>query len=55
MLNSFSPECGSDLAHPLFDSIVGLLEFFLILVELFEVVVFCHNDLGSAIQLASEV
>ena len=55
MPNSFSPERGSDLAHPVFDSIVGLLKFFLLLVESFEVVVFCHNDLGGAVQLASEV
>ena len=52
MLESFSPEAGSDLAHYLFGSIVGLLEFFLLLVQSFEVVVFCHNDLGSAMELA---
>jgi len=43
------------LAHPLFASIVGLLEFLLFLIEPFEVVILCHNDLGSAIELASEV
>ena len=53
MLNSFSPEHGSDLAYSLFGSIVGLLEFFLFFVESFEVVVFCHNDLGRTIKLAS--
>jgi len=55
MINPFFPEHGSDMAHPLFGSIVCLLEFFLLLVEVFEVVVFCHNKLGGAIQLPSEV
>jgi len=55
MLNSFLPEHTPNLTHPLFASIVGLLEFLFLLIELFEVVVFCHNDLGSAIELASEV
>jgi len=55
MLNSFLPQHSPDLAHPLFASIVGLLEFLLFLVEPFEVVIFCHNDLGSPIELASEV
>jgi len=40
MLNSFSPERGSDVAHSLFGSIVGLFKFFLLLVPSFEVVVF---------------
>jgi len=55
MLNSFRPQHTPDLAHPLFGSIVGLLEFFLFLIESFEVVVFCHNNLGGAVQLPSEV
>jgi len=55
MLNSFLPQHTPELAHPLFASIIGLLEFFLFLIELFEVVVLCHNDLGGAVQLASEV
>jgi len=55
MLNPFFPQHSPDLGHPLFASIIGLLEFFLFLIELFEVVIFCHNDLGSAIELASEV
>jgi len=55
MLNSFLPQHTSDLAHPLFASVVGLLEFLFLLIEPFEVVVLCHNDLGSAIELASEV
>jgi len=55
MLNSFSPERGSDLAHPLFDLIVCWLEFFLLLVESFEVVVFYHNYLGGTIEFATEV
>ena len=55
MLNPFLPEHTPDLAHPLFGSIVGLLEFFLFLIESFEVVVFCDNGLRGAIELASEV
>jgi len=55
MLNSFLPQHTSGLAHALFASIVGLLEFLLFLIESFEVVVFCHNDLGGAIELALEV
>jgi len=55
MLNSFSPECASDLVHPLFDSIVCLWEFFFLLVESFEVIVFCPNSLGGVIELASDV
>ena len=55
MLNSFLPQHTSDLAHPLFASIVGLLEFLFFFIEPFEVVILCHNDLGSAIELASEV
>jgi len=55
MLNSFSPERGSDLAHFLFDTIVCLLEFFLLLVESFEVVVIGDDDLRGAIELAPEV
>ena len=55
MLNSFLPQHTSDLAHPLFASIIGLLEFLLLLIESFEVVVFCHKDLGRAIELPSEV
>jgi len=52
MLNSFLPQHTPDLAHPLFVSIEGLFEFLLFLIEPFEVVIFCHNDLGSAIELA---
>jgi len=55
MLNSFLPQHTPDLAHPLLASVGGLLELPLLLVEPFEVVVLCHNDLGSAIELASEV
>jgi len=55
MLNSFLPQHTSDLAHPLFGSIVGLFEFFLFLIELFEVVVFYHNHLGSVGQVVSEL
>ena len=55
MLNSFLPQHTPDLAHPLFGSIVGLLEFFLFLIESFEVVVFCNDGLRTAIELASEV
>jgi len=55
MLNSFLPQHTPDLAHPLFGSIVGLLEFLLFLIEPFEVVILCHNDSGSAIELASAV
>jgi len=55
MLKSFLPQHISDLGHPLFGSIVGLLEFFLFLIESLEVVVFCHHNLGRAVQLASEV
>jgi len=54
MLDSFLPQHTLDLAHPLFDSIVCLLEFFLFLVESFEVVVFCDDGLRGAIELASE-
>jgi len=54
MLNSFLPQHTSDLAHPLFASVVCLLEFLFLLVEPFEVVVLCHNDLGGAVELASE-
>ena len=55
MLNPFPPERGSDLSHPLFDFIVGLLYFLFFLVKSFEVVVFRDNDLGCSIELASEV
>ena len=55
MLNPFLPKHTSDLAHPLFASIVALLEFLFFFIEPFEVVILCHNDLGSAIELASEV
>ena len=55
MLNSFSSELGSDLAHRVFDLIVCLLEFLLLVVDSFEVVVFCHNGWGRAIELSSEV
>jgi len=55
MLNSFFPQHSPDLAHPLFESIIGLLDFFLFLIEAFDVVIFCHHDLGSVIELASEV
>ena len=49
MLNSFLPQHAPNLAHPLLDSIVGLLEFFLFLVKLFEVVVLRHNDLDGVV------
>ena len=55
MLNSFLPQHTPDVAHPLFASVVCLLELLFLLVDPFEVVVFCHNDLGSAIELASKV
>jgi len=55
MLNSFFPQHTPNLTHPLFASILGLLEFLLFLIEPFEVVGLCHNDLGGAIELASEV
>jgi len=55
MLNSFLPGHTLDLAHPLFGSIVGLLEFFHCLIESFEVIIFCDDGLRSAIELASEV
>jgi len=55
MLNSFLPQHTRDLAHPLFAPIVCLLEFLLFLIAPFEVVVRRHNDLGGAIELASEV
>jgi len=55
MLNSFLPKHSPDLAHPLFVSIVGLLEFLLFLIESFEVIVFCDDRLRSAVELASEV
>ena len=55
MLHSFSPERGSDLSHPRCDSIVGLSELFLFLVTFFKIVVFGDDDLGGAIELASEL
>jgi len=55
MLNSFLPQHSPDLAHPLFASIVGLLEFLLFLIGSFEVVVFGVDGLRGAIELASEV
>ena len=55
MLNSFLPQHTPYMAHPLLDSIVALWEFFLFLIQSFEVVVLRHNDLGGAVQLASEV
>jgi len=55
MLNSFLPQPTPDLAHPLFASIVGFLEFLLFLIESFEVVVFCDNGLCGAVELVSEV
>jgi len=55
MLNSFLPQHTPNLAHLLFAPVVGLLEFLFFLIEPFEVVILCHNDLGSAIELASEV
>jgi len=55
MLNSFLPRYAPNLTHSLFASVVGLLEFLLLLIELFEVIILCHNDLASAIELASEV
>ena len=55
MLDPFLPQPTPDLAHPLFGSILGLLEFFLFLIESFEVVVFCNDGLRGALELASEV
>jgi len=55
MLNYFFLQHTPDLVYFLFGWILGLLEFFLFLVELFKVVVFCHNNLGSSIELVSEV
>ena len=55
MPNSFLPQHTPELAHPLFASIIGLLEFFLFLIESFEVVVFCDDGSRSAIELATEV
>jgi len=55
MLNSFLTQHTPDLAHPLFASIVGLLELLLFRIEPFELVIFCHHDLGSPIELALEV
>jgi len=55
MLNSPLLQHTPNLAHSLFAPIVGLLEFLFLFIEPFEVVVFCHNDLGGAIELASEV
>jgi len=55
MLDSFLPQHTPDLAHRLFGSIVGLLEFVLFLIESFEVVVFCDERLRGAVKLASEV
>ena len=55
MLDSFLPQPTPDLAHPLFGSIIGLLEFFLFLIESFEVVVLGDDGLRGAVELASEV
>ena len=55
MLNSFFRQHTLDLAHPLFVSIVGLLEFFHSVIESFKVIIFCDDGLRSAIELASEV
>jgi len=55
MLDSISPQYSPKLAHPLFGSIVGLLEFLLFLIEPFKVVVFCDHGLRSTIELASEI
>jgi len=55
MLNSFLPQHSPDLAHPLFPSIVDLLEFVLLLIESFEVVVLRHNDLAGMVEMASRV
>jgi len=52
MQNSFLTQHTPNLTHPLFGSIVGLLEFFLFLIESFEVVVFLDDGLRSAIELA---
>jgi len=54
MQNFFLPQYSPDLAHSLFGSIVGLLEFFLFLVKAFEVVVFGPSDLGGAVESAPE-
>jgi len=55
MLNSSLRQPTPELAHPLFGSIVGFWDFFLFLIESFEVVVFCHNNLGGLVLLAAEV
>ena len=55
MLNSFLPQQTPDVAHPLFGSIVCLLDFFLFLIELCEVVVFCEKGLRGKLELASEI
>ena len=55
MLDSFLPQHPSDLAHTLFGSIVGLLEFFLLLIEWFELVIFCDDRWPDTGELASEV
>ena len=55
MLPSFFPQHTPNLAHPVFASVVGLLEFLLFLIEPFEVIILCHNDLGRAIELASDL
>jgi len=55
MLDSFLPQHTPDLAHPLLCLIVHLLEFFLFLIESFEVVVFGDDGLRGTIELASDV
>ena len=55
MLDSFLLQHTPDLAHLLFGSIIDSLEFFLFLIESFEVVVFCDDGLRDAIDLALEV
>ena len=55
MLESFLQLQNPDLAHPLFGSIVGLLKFFLFLIESFEVIVFCDHGLRGTIELPSDV
>jgi len=55
MLDFFLPPLTPALVHPLFGSIVGLLEFFLFLIQSFDLVVFGNNSLRGAIQLASKV
>jgi len=53
MLDSSLRQYTPDLAHPLFGSIVSLLDFFFFLIESFEVLVYCDDGLRGAVELAS--